>query len=92
MVLFALSFLSGMLGIGVAFVAIPALGLFGFELKDVIMPWALWLKWSHRHLGGRHPYRGRLFMAKRVKSVVLKRAFAALLVALAFQRAFALWS
>lgn len=42
-VLFALSFLSGMLGLGVAFVAIPALGLFGFELKHVIMPWALWL-------------------------------------------------
>ena len=41
--LFALSFLSGMLGLGVAFVAIPALGLFGFELKHVIMPWALWL-------------------------------------------------
>jgi hypothetical protein len=35
---------------------------------------------------------GALFMAKRVKSVVLKRAFAALLVALALQRAFALLS
>ena len=43
LVLFLLSFLSGMLGLGVAFVAIPALGLFGFELKHVIMPWALWL-------------------------------------------------
>ena len=43
LVLLALSFLSGMLGLGVAFVAIPALGLFGFELKHVIMPWALWL-------------------------------------------------
>lgn len=43
LVLFALSFLSGMLGLGVAFVAIPALGLFGFELKHVIMPWALLL-------------------------------------------------
>ena len=43
LVLFALSFVSGMLGLGVAFVAIPALGLFGFELKHVIMPWALWL-------------------------------------------------
>jgi hypothetical protein len=43
LVLFALSFLSGMLGLGVAFVAIPALGLFGFELKHIIMPWALWL-------------------------------------------------
>jgi hypothetical protein len=32
-----------MLGLGVAFVAIPALGLFGFELKHVIMPWALLL-------------------------------------------------
>jgi len=36
-----LSFISGMLGLGVAFVAIPALGLFGYELKHVIMPWAL---------------------------------------------------
>ncbi len=42
-VILALSFLSGMLGLGVAFVAIPALGLFGFELKHVIMPWALLL-------------------------------------------------
>ncbi len=42
-VIFVLSFLSGMLGLGVAFVAIPALGLFGFELKHVIMPWALLL-------------------------------------------------
>ncbi len=33
---------------------------------------------------------GALFMAKRVKSIVLKRAFAALLVALALQRAAAL--
>lgn len=40
LVIFVLSFLSGMLGPGVAFVAIPALGLFGFELKHVIMPWA----------------------------------------------------
>jgi uncharacterized membrane protein YfcA len=38
-----LSFLSGMLGLGVAFVAIPVLGLFGYELKHVIMPWALLL-------------------------------------------------
>jgi len=42
-VLVVLSFLSGMLGLGVAFVAIPALGLFGYELKHVIMPWALLL-------------------------------------------------
>ena len=35
---------------------------------------------------------GALFMARRVKSVVLKRAFAALLVALALQRAVALLS
>ena len=41
--LFGLSFLSGMLGLGVAFVAIPILGLFGFDLKDVIQPWALLL-------------------------------------------------
>lgn len=41
--IFVLSFLSGMLGLGVAFVAIPVLGLFGFELKHVIMPWALLL-------------------------------------------------
>ncbi len=42
-VIIGLSFLSGMLGLGVAFVAIPALGLFDFELKHVIMPWALLL-------------------------------------------------
>lgn len=41
--LFVLSFISGMLGLGVAFVATPVLGLFGFELKHVIMPWSLWL-------------------------------------------------
>jgi hypothetical protein len=42
-VMFGLSFLSGMLGLGVAFVAIPVLGLFGYDLKDVIQPWALLL-------------------------------------------------
>jgi len=42
-VILTLSFVSGMLGLGVAFVAIPVLGLFGFELKHVIMPWALLL-------------------------------------------------
>ena len=41
--IFVLSFISGMLGLGVAFVAIPVLGLFGFELIHVIMPWALLL-------------------------------------------------
>ena len=41
--LFGLSFLSGMLGLGVAFVAIPILGLLGYDLKDVIQPWALLL-------------------------------------------------
>ncbi|MDZ7313174.1 MAG: sulfite exporter TauE/SafE family protein [candidate division KSB1 bacterium] len=41
--LFILSFLSGMLGLGVAFIAIPALGFFNYELKHVIMPWALLL-------------------------------------------------
>lgn len=43
LLLFALSFLSGMLGLGVAFIAIPALGFFNYELKHVIMPWALLL-------------------------------------------------
>jgi len=43
LLLFALSFLSGMLGLGVAFVSTPVLGLFGFDLKHVIMPWSLWL-------------------------------------------------
>ena len=38
--LFALSFLAGMLGLGVAFIATPVLGLFGYELKHVIMPWS----------------------------------------------------
>ncbi|MGA9350473.1 MAG: sulfite exporter TauE/SafE family protein [Anaerolineae bacterium] len=41
--LFFLSFVAGMLGLGVAFIATPVLGLFGFELKHVIMPWSLWL-------------------------------------------------
>jgi uncharacterized membrane protein YfcA len=41
--LFALSFLSGMMGLGVAFIATPVLGLFGFELKHEIMPLSLWL-------------------------------------------------
>ncbi len=41
--LLALSFLAGMMGLGVAFIATPVLGLFGFELKNVIMPWSLWL-------------------------------------------------
>ena len=41
--LFILSFLSGMMGLGVAFIATPVLGLFGFELKHEIMPLALWL-------------------------------------------------
>ncbi len=41
--LFGLSFLSGMMGLGVAFVTIPVLGLFGLELKHEIMPLSLWL-------------------------------------------------
>jgi uncharacterized membrane protein YfcA len=41
--LFILSFIAGMMGLGVAFIATPVLGLFGFELKNVIMPWSLWL-------------------------------------------------
>ena len=36
--LFVLSFVAGMMGLGVAFIATPVLGLFGFELKHVIMP------------------------------------------------------
>lgn len=43
LLLFVLSFLAGMMGLGVAFIATPVLGLFGFELKHVIMPWSLWL-------------------------------------------------
>ena len=43
LILFILSFLSGMHGLGVAFVSTPVLGLFGFDLKDVIMPWSLLL-------------------------------------------------
>ncbi len=42
-VLFVLSFLAGMMGLGVAFIATPVLGLFGLDLKDTIMPLALWL-------------------------------------------------
>jgi hypothetical protein len=41
--LFGLSFLSGMLGLGVAFIAIPVLGLFGYDLVNEIQPWALLL-------------------------------------------------
>lgn len=41
--LFGLSFLAGMMGLGVAFIATPVLGLFGFDLKHEIMPLALWL-------------------------------------------------
>ncbi len=41
--LFVLSFVAGMMGLGVAFIATPVLGLFGFELKHVIMPWSLGL-------------------------------------------------
>ena len=40
---FILSFISGMLGLGVAFISTPVLGLFGFELKHVLMPWSLLL-------------------------------------------------
>ena len=43
LILFGLSFISGMLGLGVAFVSTPVLGLFGFDLKHVIMPWSLLL-------------------------------------------------
>ncbi len=41
--IFVLSFISGMLGLGVAFISTPVLGLFGFDLKHVIMPWSLLL-------------------------------------------------
>jgi uncharacterized protein len=41
--LFALSFLAGMMGLGVAFIATPVLGMFGFELKHEIMRLSLWL-------------------------------------------------
>lgn len=43
LIIFALSFISGMLGLGVAFISTPVLGLFGFDLKNVIMPWSLLL-------------------------------------------------
>lgn len=43
LIIFMLSFLSGMLGLGVAFISTPVLGLFGFDLKHVIMPWSLLL-------------------------------------------------
>jgi uncharacterized membrane protein YfcA len=38
LLIFVLSFISGMLGLGVAFISTPVLGLFGFDLKNVIMP------------------------------------------------------
>ena len=43
LLIFGLSFLSGMMGLGVAFIATPVLGLFDYDLKHVIMPWSLWL-------------------------------------------------
>jgi hypothetical protein len=43
LLLLGLSFLAGMMGLGVAFIATPVLGLFGFELKHEIMPLSLWL-------------------------------------------------
>ncbi|MGB9754447.1 sulfite exporter TauE/SafE family protein [Roseiflexus castenholzii] len=43
LLLFILSFLSGMMGLGVAFIATPTLGLFGLDLKHEIMPLSLWL-------------------------------------------------
>lgn len=43
LILFGLSFLAGMMGLGVAFIATPVLGVFGFDLKTVIMPWSLGL-------------------------------------------------
>lgn len=42
-ILFILSFLSGMMGLGVAFIATPVLGLVGLDLKHEIMPLSLWL-------------------------------------------------
>jgi len=41
--LFILSFISGMMGLGVAFISTPVLGFFNFDLKHVIMPWSLLL-------------------------------------------------
>ena len=41
-VLFGLSFLSGMMGLGVAFIATPVLA-FGLDLQHEIMPLSLWL-------------------------------------------------
>lgn len=43
LLLFGLSFIAGMMGLGVAFIATPILGLFDYDLKHVIMPWSLWL-------------------------------------------------
>lgn len=49
--LFILSFLAGRMGLGVAFIATPVLGLFDFELKHVIMPWSLKLN-GHTAISG----------------------------------------
>ncbi len=43
LVVLGLSFLSGMMGLGVAFIATPVLAIFGLELKHEIMPLSLWL-------------------------------------------------
>lgn len=57
--LFGLSFLSGMLGLGVAFVAVPVLGLFGYDLKNVIQPWTLLLNGLTAISGARRNSTGR---------------------------------
>ena len=44
-----------MLGLGGAFIAILVLGLFGFDFKDVIQPWALLLSRPRVRPGGGAP-------------------------------------
>ncbi|MCL4465496.1 MAG: sulfite exporter TauE/SafE family protein [Chloroflexi bacterium] len=39
--IFVLSLVSSMLGVGVAVISTPVLGLFGFDLEHVLMPWSL---------------------------------------------------
>jgi hypothetical protein len=79
--LFLLSFLSGMLGLGVAFIAIPALGFFNFELKHVIMPWAvLLITTAAAPLG--------VYLLQFASTELVWWVFVALLIFLAYRMAF----
>jgi uncharacterized protein len=78
-VLFVLSFLAGMMGLGVAFIATPILGLFGFNLKDTIMPLALWLNGLTAIAGAVAYTRARMVDWRTVIPLLIITAITALL-------------